>query len=242
MTVTIGTLDSASGGVVSVPPDAPIMRAQSLMESNDFSQLAVMTGERNLKGAISWESIARSSLYGKPPEFVRDAMDKEAVVVADSAPLLEHVVTIADAGFVFVRDATNVIKGIVTAADLSMEFAKQANPFLLLGEVEGWLRQIVDRDLDADDLAAYVDPADPDRQIEAASSLTFGEYVRLLQDPVVWDRLGLQADRAVFCDHLEDVRRIRNSIMHFSPDPLPDSDLERINTLLRWVRKLANGR
>ena len=242
MTVTIGTLEPASGGVTSVSPEEPILRAQSLMERYEYSQLAVLAGERTLKGAISWESIARAALYRGQPSLVRDAIDSGAVVVNGTDPLLEHVGTIADAGYVFVRDATNRIKGIVTAADLSVEFAKQANPFLLLGEIEGWLRQIVDAEFSADDLAGYVDPDDPDRQIEAASSLTFGEYVRLLQSPEAWDRLGLVADRAIFVDHLDEVRRVRNSIMHFSPDPLDESELSAIDSLLSWVRTLARNR
>ncbi|MGB5756963.1 MAG: hypothetical protein WBM50_08615, partial [Acidimicrobiales bacterium] len=105
-----------------------------------------------------------------------------------------------------------------------------------------WLRQIVDAEFSADDLAGYVDPDDPDRQIEAASSLTFGEYVRLLQSPEAWDRLGLVADRAIFVDHLDEVRRVRNSIMHFSPDPLDESELSAIDSLLSWVRTLARNR
>ena len=238
-TVTIGTLRSAGAGVVDVSPNAPILEVQSLMERHDYSQLPVLNGPRELKGAISWESIARATLYGAPPKVAQDALDRSAVVVDQSAPLLEHIHTIADAGFVFVRDRTRVITGIVTASDLSYEFQKQAKPFLLLGEIENWLRAVVDAVFSSEDLVEYVDPTDTSREIEAAENLTFGEYVRLFEDPVAWEKAGLRSDRKVFCAHLDDVRRIRNSIMHFSPDPIADADLEAIERLLRWLRRLT---
>jgi len=236
-TVTVGTLTSAAGGLVSVGPDTPILEAQSLMERFDYSQLPVMSGDRTVKGVLSWESLAKAALYGTTVGMAQEA-STEAVVVSDSDPLLDHVDTIAEAGYVLVKDATNLITGIVTSADLSKAFADLANPFLLLGEIEGWLRRIVDRCFGADDLAAYVDPDDPDRQIEAAMNLTFGEYVRLFQDPDAWDKLGLRADRRVFCAHLDEVRETRNAIMHFSSDPLEDKALESIENLLRWLRSL----
>lgn len=238
-TVTIGTLPSARGGVACVTKEDSLLKAQSLMESRDFSQLLVCSNLRQVDGAISWESIAREALYGNSAGNVRTATE-QAVIVDESEPLLEHIETIADAGFVFVHDHTKQVVGIVTAADLSAEFAKLANPFLLLGEIEGWLRRLVDSKFEAEDLAGYVDPDDPDRQIEAAQNLTFGEYVRLLQDPDAWETLGVVADRAVFCTHLDEVRQVRNSIMHFSPDPLDPNDLAKIEHLLRWVRRLAN--
>lgn len=236
-TVTVGTLTSAAKSLVSVAPDTPILEAQSLMERYDYSQVPVMSGERALKGVLSWESLAKAALYGVDVQHAKDATEA-AVVVADSDSLLDHVETIADAGYVLVRDETNAITGIVTTADLANAFADLANPFLLLGEIEGWLRRIVDRCFEPDDLAAYVDPDDPDRQIEAAMSLTFGEYVRLFQDPDAWEAIGLVADRKVFCAHLDEVRQIRNAIMHFSPDPLEDADFASIKNLLRWLRSL----
>jgi len=239
--VTIGTLASAGSGVVFVAPDEPIICVQSLMESNDYSQLAIMSGERSLKGAVSWESIARATLYHEPPETAGAAIISDPVIVYDDEPLLGHTGTIANAGFVFVRDRANRVTGIVTAADLSHQFASMANPFLLIGEIEGWLRSLVDASISPDELVEFVDPADPMRELGASESLTFGEYLRLFQTPEVWEKMRLSADRKIFCDRLDDVRRIRNSIMHFSPDPVAEADLTKIESLLQWLRKLAQA-
>ncbi len=236
--VTIGTLPSASSGLERVPPDMDLLTAQSIMQSKDYSQLAVAVGSRSLKGAISWESIARAQLYRDSIEKVRDAMDGEPVVVRSTDSLLEHVATIAAAGFVFVVDEARELQGIVTSSDLSNQFAQLANPFLLIGEIERRLRTAVDERFEADDLVNYVDP-DESREIEGAEHLTFGEYVRLLQAPEAWARLGWRADRKVFCAHLDDVRIVRNSIMHFSTDPLGGEDLDAILRLLDWIKNLV---
>ena len=205
---------SATSGIASVSPDTPILKAQSLMESHDYSQLAVMSGPRSLKGAISWESIAKRSLYDDPPTMAKDALDASATVVSNDEALLDQVAKIADAGYVFVKNRTNEVTGIVTAADLSHEFAQLANPFLLIGEIEGWLRVVIDDRFEADELATYVDPDDPEREIDAAANLTFGDYIRLFQDVDAWQKLGFAADRQIFCDHLDRVRRTRNVTVH----------------------------
>ncbi|MDT3726168.1 hypothetical protein ROS62_15275 [Streptomyces sp. DSM 41972] len=58
--LTVGTLPSALGGVVSVKPTATFEEVITLMALHDFSQLPVLAGPHNLRGAVSWKSIARA--------------------------------------------------------------------------------------------------------------------------------------------------------------------------------------
>ncbi len=44
----------------------------------------------------------------------------------------------------------------------------------------------------------------------------------MLENPANWDRLNRPVDRAEFIHALNDVKGIRNEVMHFSPDPLSD--------------------
>lgn len=239
-TITIGTLESARSGLTRVDPSDDIRKAQSIMESRDFSQLAVSSGSRDLRGSISWESIARASLHRLDVSIVQDAMDANPVVVRDSEPLLDHVERIAQSGFVFVIDNTKQPVGIVTTADLSIQFAITANPFLIVGEIERWLRFAVDSKFDADELSDFADPDDPERQIDGAHSLTFGEYVRLLENPEAWGRVAWHADRRVFVQHLDEVRQIRNEIMHFGPDPIGETELLRLKAMIQWLKRLID--
>lgn len=237
--VTIGNLRSASAGLTLVAPEAPIAKALSLMESNDFSQLAVGTNDRSIAGSISWTDIGRANLYGAPPTFVKDAMEPHPAIAVWNDPLVRHVAVIAARGFVFVRDRTNRVNGIVTSSDLSVQFLDLAKPFLLIGEIEGWIRATLDAVFSLDELRAATHSDRDDRVVEGAKDLTFGEYSRFLGNPSMWDRIGWSADRAQFCQHLEEVREVRNDVMHFSPDPIDEFQIERVEKLLEWIRRLS---
>ena len=73
-------------------------------------------------------------------------------------------------------------------------------------------------------------------------NLTLGEMIRIVERPANWDRLDWAADRSVFIEAFQEVRRIRNETMHFSPDPLSEADLETLRTFLRWIRHLMEAR
>ena len=71
------------------------------------------------------------------------------------------------------------------------------------------------------------------------SDLTFGEYRRLLEKPSNWEKLSLAIDRKEFIGRLEEVRRIRNDVMHFDPDGIPETDLEVLRKFVTFLRRLA---
>ena len=73
-TYRIGKLASANKPLVSVKPDDPINTATSLMILYDFSQLPVMTSDRDAKGIINWNSIGSQLSLGKECKYVRDCM------------------------------------------------------------------------------------------------------------------------------------------------------------------------
>lgn len=237
LSLSISSLSSANRGVTSVLLDDSLTKAQSLLMRHDYSQLAVMSGPRSLRGAISWESIAQARLRD-PGAGLRDCVFDAPVVRADDE-LLRHVDAIVTAGFVFVEGPDGTIGGIVTTADLSDQFAQLANPFLLLGEIERCLRAVINRRFTPEELLEYQDPEDVEREIIAAENLTLGEHMRVFSHPEAWDRLGWEVDRKVFIEHLDTVRRIRNEVMHFSPDPLDESDLIELENFRRWIRYLV---
>jgi restriction system protein len=236
VSLRVNSLASANAGVESVRLDDTLERAQALMMGKDYSQLAVQSGPRDLRGAISWESIAQAKIR-KPDAGLRDAMVTPEVVGLND-DLLARIPMIVDASFVFVEARDRQICGIVTTADLSLEFATLAKPFFLLAEVERRLRRLIDEHFTCEEIAAIVDPADAKRSVASASDLTIGESARLLEEPGRWSRLGWGLDRAIFIAELQDIRLIRNEIMHFSPDPLDDEQVRKIELFLRLLRRL----
>jgi hypothetical protein len=51
-----------------------------------------------------------------------------------------------------------------------------------------------------------------------------------------WAKLGWPLDRATFIKRLDDLRVIRNNVMHFNPEPLPENSVERLRFILKLLR------
>lgn len=236
-TYRLSKLAAANRRPVSVNPDGTLSQAVTVMLSNDFSQLPVMSNERDVKGVISWYSIGSRLALNKDGEFVRDFMDPHHEIRAD-ASLFQAIGIIVQAQYVLIRAGDNKISGIVTASDLSLQFQQLAEPFLLLGEIENHLRKILSSKFTTSELADAQDPTDAGRAVSAVEDLTFGEYRRLLENPKNWTKLGLAIDRQTFCERLESIRQIRNDVMHFDPDGIPPEDLETLRDFVVFLRRL----
>lgn len=238
-TYRIGKLAAANNAPVYVVPDAALIEATTLMLQNDYSQLPVMQDQRNVKGVISWKSIGSRLALGCSGSAVRDYMeaDNPTVVSADDS-LFTAIPAIVEHEYVLVRSSEKRIVGIVTTSDLSLQFRQLAEPFLLLGEIENHIRRLIDRKFTAEEIRAACDPDDSERQVETVADLTFGEYLRLLEQPDHWTTVGLELDRRVFLKQLERVREIRNDVMHFDPDPIAAEELSLLRRCAQFLQGL----
>ncbi|PLX35382.1 MAG: hypothetical protein C0605_10365 [Hyphomicrobiales bacterium] len=233
-------LDAANREVVSVNPEDVIATAITLMMAHDFSQLAVMTGPRDLKGTISWKSIGSRLSQRNDLKTVADAMDKASEVL-DTDSLFEATRAIIGREYVFVRSSVDKkITGIVTATDVSEQFQLLSEPFLLLGRIENQIRRIIQNTFDVETLRAACNDADPDRKaaVSKVSDLTFGEYQRILENEDNWKKLNFVACRKTFCNELDKVRQLRNEIMHFHPDTVEEGDFEQLRRFSRLLSQL----
>lgn len=71
----VGGLAAANKPPLSVKPDAPLAEAITLMLGNRYSQLPVMTTDREVNGVVSWTSVGTRLALGKSGDYVRDLMD-----------------------------------------------------------------------------------------------------------------------------------------------------------------------
>jgi CBS domain-containing protein len=236
-TYRISKLAAANNTPISVRPTTTKREAVTLMMANDFSQLPVMTTEREVKGVISWASIGPRLALGKDGDLVQDLMDAHSEVRADLS-IFQAIPSIVQQGYVLVRGPDNRITGIVTSSDLSLQFQQLAEPFLLLGEIENHIRLILVDKFSDEDLAAIQDPSDQQREVTSVADLTFGDYVRLLESDDRFDKINVPVDRKTFCKQLDEVRRIRNDVMHFDPDGILPSDLTRLREFANFLQRL----
>lgn len=235
----IGRLASANKKPLSVGPDSTLSEAVTLMLRHDFSQLPVMPNDRDVKGIISWESIGSRLALGRKVSVVRECM-KAHHEVSSSDSLFRVIAQIVDHSYVLVRGEDRIITGIVTTTDLSLQFQQLSEPFLLLSEIENHVRLLIDGRFTADELASAKDSADAERKIESVADLTFGEYIRLLENPANWAKTGLNVDRTIFVRELDQVRRIRNDVMHFDPDGITDDDHEVLLYFVQFLHELRS--
>ena len=141
-TVRIDSLTAAHNKPVFVAPDDAIVLAITHMWMKGFSQLPVMTTEREVKGVISWRSIGKAYANGRTPDRVRECME-ESHEIGIMATFTDATHEIWKHDYVLVRGEDKKITGILTAADLAYQFEQLAHPFLLIGEIEHRLRNLV---------------------------------------------------------------------------------------------------
>ncbi|WP_414516132.1 CBS domain-containing protein [Nostoc sp. PCC 9305] len=236
-TFRIGQLASANSTPIVVNPNLPLLEATTLMMMRDFSQLPVMQSEREVKGVISWESIGRRISLKRPCERVRDCMETTVPEVTAESSLFSAIDLIVKHGYVLVRQQDQKISGIVTTSDLSLQFRQLTEPFLLVGEIENYVRRLIDGKFTTEQLASVRDPKD-ERVINSVVDLTFGEYLRLLEKPEHWNNLNISIDRATFIKHLDIIRELRNDVMHFDPDPFAEEDIQMLRLFINFMRIL----
>jgi predicted transcriptional regulator len=237
-TFRIGSLPAANKALTTVGQDDHLKKAVTMMLQFDYSQLPIMHGEREVKGMISWKSIASRYAIGGECCKVQHCRE-DAQVVDGNGTLFDAIPTIVKHGYVLVRNPQDrKITGIVTASDLSLQFQQLAEPFLLLREIELHIRQLLQDKVLAEDLdwLGSADTTAP--KPNSMSDLSFGGYIRLVQRPQVWQRLALNIDQASLTKQLEDVRQIRNDVMHFDPDPLTTKQLDVLKNAAKFMQQL----
>ena len=231
----VSSIPASTQGIQSVLLTDHIKVATTKMMFHGYSQLAIMQGDREVRGVVSWQSIAERSMI-EPPQLVADCRVDAQVVDAD-ASLDDVAPIIANTGYVLVRAKDRKITGIVTATDLAREYGKNAYAFLCLRTIEviirGKLHPIVEQldflHLEEHSKARFhLDPA----------LMTFGENVRLMQRDEVWERLCISVDKKQVLERLEEIRDIRNDVMHFDPEPLGDEKKRNLEQMENFLRRI----
>jgi predicted transcriptional regulator len=237
-TFRIGNLPAANKTLVTVGQDDALAKAVTKMLQFAYSQLPIMHGEREVKGMISWKSIGARYAIGGECKKVQQCRE-DAQVVDGNGTLFDAIPTIVKHGYVLVRSQHDRrITGIVTASDLSLQFQQLAEPFLLLREIELHIRQLLQDKITIDDLETLAATETGVPVPKSISDLTFGGYLRLLQRPQVWDKLAISIDQGSLISLLEEVRIIRNDVMHFDPDPMTADQLDILKNTAKFMQQL----
>lgn len=229
-TLLIKDVPSANREVKRVSPDQTLGEVQALLHALPYSQLAVMAGDRDLKGAVSWQSIAQAQIRcGLQDVPLHEATVKVPEVRPDDE-LLRQLPVICAESFVFVRGDDDRICGIVTVTDLATKFEDLTQPYFQLGEIERRLRRCIDKTFSADQLQEATGKDSP-------NDMVFGNYLTLLDDEDRWKQMKWGVDRTMFIGYLDTARQLRNRVMHFGRE-LDAQEKDRLMECLRFMRAL----
>ncbi|MFB7630623.1 CBS domain-containing protein [Streptomyces sp. NPDC056149] len=231
----VSNLDSANLMPECVRVGDSLRTAMTLMVLRGYSQLPVLDADGRLRGVVSWESIGRAHMADPRASLAAATVRGQEADRSDD--LLDWIGTIQQTGYVLVRDHDHKVCGLVTASDLTIQFGTRVRPFVLVEEIEQRLRRVVDQRIPLDRIRAVV-PRGRASRVSSAANLTFGAYGHLLRTPENWSALGWAIDQQHFLAALEDCRQFRNSLMHFSPDPVTDDQLLPAQGLLELLRSL----
>jgi len=236
----INILSSANKPPVTIPRDAKIQNATTLMLMHDYSQLPVMSNPTTVAGFITWESIGSAVTNGIKSNDVKDYLIKNFSILPYDTPLLEAIKTVISKGFALVQKRDKTLTGIVTIADISSQFLLLTEPFLLLEQIENLIRLLLDKKFLVEDLKQFTTNEKEGRKIEFIDELTFGEYIRLIENPDNWDKLKLKIDRTTFIKQIDKIREIRNDIMHFDPEGITIEQKESLKNMANFLMKLRD--
>jgi CBS domain-containing protein len=233
----VGAIAAAHRPLVSLSPDDPIIEAVSIMQLRGVGMVSVTErGDRKLLGIVTWRSIAVALLDRTSP-MLRQCLEPARECPMD-ADLFEVARMVRADGPVFVRGAAGVLCGPVTQEDLVAEFGPRLEPFLLAGEVELALRSLVQERF-PEEARSTCDA----RGTLAQRGLTLGECQRILQDPRCFEGAGIPFSRRQFDARLEDVRLLRNDLMHFNGgEPIDPQRVDELRHFVRALRRVIGAR
>ncbi|NOR44523.1 MAG: CBS domain-containing protein [Candidatus Delongbacteria bacterium] len=237
----IKLLSAANKVPITVSRDAKLNEAITLMMLHNYSQLPVMNSPRNVIGVITWEKIGYGITNGIESENIADSLEKEVAILDYETPILDAVNKIIENEFVLVKKSDNTICGIVTISDISLQFINATEPFLLLEQIENHIRQILDGIFTVEEIKQFCKTDAIGTEIEYIDDLSFGDYIRIIENPDNWECLNLSIERSLFIKQLDKIREIRNDIMHFDPEGITSEqkqDLLNMANFLTEIRRI----
>lgn len=226
----VRNLVSARCELVKVLPEDTVHRAKALMHQCGHGQLPIISAPTVCHGIVSWQSIAQHE-YAKNDTPVSACKVSSETVSLDE-DLFAVLPRVTKAGCAVVQDEAGVHCGIITARDVMTYLGTILEPFYVIGEIERRIRLHLNEHFTDADRGQF---GEPDR-------FMFGKYVDILCTPERFARLGWPAaDREVFLHHMNHVRKIRNTVMHFNGDGPPPADIRALHNFRKWLAHLTPG-
>lgn len=236
----VQSMAAANHKPIFVDRNDSLEHAVTLMLQHDYSQLPVVSGgERTLIGYISWKTIGLSSWRGVKGDKVENFLSDKITTIKRTETLLEAIEIVAQKEFVIVLKEDKSMSGIITTADVASEFftITQAEAFLLLEQIELHIRNLINRGgILLEDLQKVC--VEEGRVVKCIDDLTFGEYIRIFENSKHWKKINIRNEQKSFVSFLQEVREVRNDVMHFEPDGIGVEKMDTLRNMARYLSEL----
>lgn len=234
----INILSSATNIPTYIDNRDSLNKATTLMQCHNFSQLPVTTNkERGLIGYISWESICKAKINSIKSEVVKDYVNTNVATLSPDTPLIQAIEIVKEHDFAIVLAKDKSLFGIVTVSDITSQFIIETEPFLLINELECHLRNLLKEKILLKDLQTL---CNENKTIKSIDDLSFGDYIAIFSNREQWEKIGIVADQHTFIGKIEEIRSIRNDVMHFRPTGIDEEKISAIRNMIKYLRYITN--
>lgn len=236
----IKILKSAHVTPMYVDNNDDLKKATTIMQMYNFSQLPVTNnGLHNVVGYISWESIGIALSNGIISDKVKCYVKNDITILELNAPLMDVIETVRERDFAVVINDRKELCGIITTADITAQFISNTEPFVYLEQIESLFRILLKDKFLLDEIKVVCVEDNRKNEITSIDGLTFGEYIRLIGSDSNWQKLGLNVDKKIFIERMEQIRQVRNDVMHFEPAGITDEQRTLLSKTSKFLSKLV---
>lgn len=236
----------------------PLKDALKIMVENEFSQLPIVNKKKVVIGIVTADSIIRELFCHGMEELQQDVeifkdekFDvKNRDIAYEKDDIFDHLENLADKAAVLIKRKNNVV-GIRTNYDIVAYFRKLTEGFLLIHRIELLLRKIVKsclkgervfRDAILKSLKAKYEEYYKREVPAEVNELEFDDYRALISDKENWEKFqNVLRDRNYINKMLEQVRDIRNELMHFRR-LASNADKVSLNRCRKYLEECIRGR
>lgn len=238
---------------VFVEYETSVNQALSLMKKNNFSQIPVKAGNEVL-GIFSYRSFSSRivEIIGEKLDLDHFAVGEfiEPVDFVDILDDLTKSLDKLDNRDVVLVGNRNDLRGLFTPIDLVKYLYKLSSPFILLGEIEGAIRNILRSCTTPGQLIEMAQLTlaqvyQPDKMPKSIEEMTFNDYVQIIGDGRTWKSFeaafmpgDLQRKRTRA--KLEEIRALRNDVFHFRRE-ITEDDINKLLGYRDWIKNVLTA-
>jgi len=254
---SVGRILPEEQELITIAPDTLVRDALGVMKKHNVSQIPVVTGDE-LLGVFSYRSFAEGiirlsererNICELPVEAFYEDL-KFATVSDELAALLDEF-ELKDAVLI---GSESKLQGIVTTIDALRYFYEVASAYVMLGEIELAVRELMRASMNDSELNESIDKClkkyYEEKSLHLPVSLeemSFNDYVSILSFKGFWEKFKdtFGGVYSVVQTKLEPLPRLRNEVFHFRRTlTVEDYDILRDvrDWLLKRIKKLEATR